>query len=143
MVLGNIGIIRFACIIIPLTLFSYAHADIEMVLNSDQCIVTGNEKNIQLQLAPPCSIVKVGEDGKEFYQYENVRVYIIASAPAPLEKLQKWSVTVEDKCTLQSQAVFIENGAMSVSTIREKGLTCPQIGLDEKVYRDFLIGRSI
>jgi len=63
--------------------------------------------------------------------------YIVAGQAAPVSQLAKWSVTAEDNCSRQSQAVIVTDGKIQLSAVRAGGLACPAIGLDEKVYRDF------
>lgn len=138
MVLGNVSMIRPFGLLGSLLLMSCANAHVSLNDDSGQCVFDKDTQHIALQLKTPCSLVKVNDDGRYFYQYNNVKVYIVAGAPAALDELKRWQVKAIDKCSLQSQAVFITDGKMTVSTVRDKGLTCPTIGLDEKVYRHFL-----
>tara|TARA_Y100001937_G_scaffold78654_1_gene106645 strand:+ start:1935 stop:2300 length:366 start_codon:yes stop_codon:yes gene_type:complete len=114
-----------------MALASRAQADVSINTVNERCTVTNTGQGLILQLTPPCELVKVD------YQYDESKVYIIAGQAAPLAKLTKWSVTEEDRCSLQSQAVVVAEGKMRLSAVRENALTCPDIGLDEKVYRDF------
>ncbi|WP_460856676.1 hypothetical protein [Rheinheimera gaetbuli] len=90
-----------------------------------------------MQLSPPCARVKVDYKNHDYYQYDKTKVHIVAGQAAPLSQLTKWSVTEEDNCSLQSQAVIVTDGKIELSAVKEGSLTCPAIGLDEKVYRDF------
>ena len=137
MVLGNIGLkIRLLSLLTSFMLVACVKADVK--LDSEKCIVSKGKQSIKLQLAAPCSLVKADNKGHNFFLYEDIRVYIIAGAPASIDELSRWSVKAEDECTLQSQAIFISDNKLTSSTVRDKGLTCPRIGLDEKIYLDFL-----
>ncbi|QLE84790.1 hypothetical protein FLM48_06645 [Shewanella sp. Scap07] len=135
MVLVIKAITKLAGFVSFLLITSCVNAEVTINSNSTRCIAELNEQSIALEIQPPCSVVKVNQQGKGFHQYKGVKVYIVSGAPTPLEQLGKWSV---DNCSLISQAVFVENGLLSLSKVREKSLVCPDIGLDEKVYRDFL-----
>ncbi|WP_394200305.1 hypothetical protein [Shewanella waksmanii] len=139
MVLGIKAITKLAGFVSFLLITSCVNAEVKISSNSTRCIAELNEQSIALELQPPCSVVKVNQQGESFHQYKGVKVYIVAGAPTSLEMLEKWSVTTEDNCSLKSQAVFVESGLLSTSKVRDKSLACPDIGLDEKVYRDFLL----
>ncbi len=82
--------------------------------------------------------MKVHDNLLNFKKYGEKEVYIISGAPSPLDKLSRWSVTKEDNCSLEYQAVIVNNETLSLSKVKDKTLVCPNLGLDEKVYRQFL-----
>ncbi|MAD73642.1 MAG: hypothetical protein CML20_02360 [Rheinheimera sp.] len=137
MVLGNYSVIRLVSLAAILAVTSCAQADISVNSANDVCKVTSDGKSYELQLTPPCSLVKVDYKDHDYFQYYDSKVYIVAGKPAPLAQLAKWSVTEADNCSLQSQAVIVNAGKMHLSDVRQDALTCPEIGLDEKVYRDY------
>jgi hypothetical protein len=137
MVLGNFSVSRFAFLATILTVTSCVQADISVSSANNACTVTSGGKSVELQLTPPCSLVKVDYQDHDYFQYEDSNVFIVAGKPAPLAQLAKWSVTEADNCSLQSQAVMVTDGKVQLSAVRQDALTCPDIGLDEKVYRDF------
>ena len=120
-----------------LAVTSCARADISISSANNICTVTSGGKSVELQLTPPCSLVNVDYQDHDYIQYDDSKVYIVAGKPAPLAQLAKWSVTEADNCSLQSQAVMVTDGKVQLSAVRQDALTCPDIGLDEKVYRDF------
>ena len=120
-----------------MALASRVQADVSINTVNDRCTVTNTGQSLPLQLTSPCELVKVDYKDHDYYQYDKSKVYIVAGQAAPSSQLTKWSVTEEDRCSLQSQAVVVTEGKMRVSAVRENALTCPDIGLDEKVYRDF------
>jgi hypothetical protein len=137
MVLGNFSINRFTFLFAILGVASCAQADVSVSMVNDQCMVNSGGESLALQLTPPCELVKIDYKEHDYYQYDKSKVYIVAGQAAPLSQLEKWSVTKEDNCSLQSQAVLITEGKVQLSAVRDGGLACPAIGLDEKVYRDF------
>lgn len=137
MVLGNFSVNRLVFLAAVLSITACAEADISVSSANNACTVTSGGKKVELQLAPPCSLVKVDYKDHDYFQYEDSNVFIVAGKPAPLTKLAKWSVTEADNCSLQSQAVMVTDGKVQLSAVRQDALTCPEIGLDEKVYRDF------
>ena len=120
-----------------LAVASCAQADVSINNSTDTCTVTSAGQSLALQLTPPCELVKIDYKDHDYYQYDNSKVYIVAGQAAPVSQLIKWSVTEEDNCSLQSQAVIVTDGKIQLSAVREGALTCPAIGLDEKVYRNF------
>ncbi|KKO44831.1 hypothetical protein WG68_13415 [Arsukibacterium ikkense] len=114
-----------------------AQANISVSYANNVCTVTSEGKSLELQLTPPCNLVKIDYKDHDYFQYEDSNVFIVAGKPAPLTKVAKWSVTEADNCSLQSQAVMVTDGKVQLSAVRQDALTCPDIGLDEKVYRDF------
>lgn len=127
----------FIFLITIMALASRVQADVSINTVNDRCTVTNTGQSLPLQLTSPCELVKVDYKDHDYYQYDKSKVYIVAGQAAPSSQLTKWSVTEEDRCSLQSQAVVVTEGKMRVSAVRENALTCPDIGLDEKVYRDF------
>lgn len=138
MVLGNFGINRLCFLIAILAVASCAQAGVSIKNGNDSCTVTNADQSLALQLTPPCELVKIDYKDHNYYQYDKSKVYIVAGQAAPLSQLTKWSVSEEDNCSLQSQAVIVTDGEVKLSAVKEGSLTCPAIGLDEKVYRDFL-----
>ena len=120
-----------------MALASRVQADVSINTVNDRCTVTNTGQSLPLQLTSPCELVKVDYKDHDYYQYDKSKVYIVAGQAAPSSQLTKWSVTEEDRCSLQSQAVVVTEGKMRLSAVRENALTCPDIGLDEKMYRDF------
>lgn len=137
MVLGNFSINRFTFLFAILGVASCAQADVSVSMVNDQCMANSTGESLALQLTSPCELVKIDYKDHDYYQYDKSKVYIVAGQAAPSAKLTKWSVTEDDRCSLQSQAVVVTEGKMWLSAVRENALTCPDIGLDEKVYRDF------
>ena len=137
MVLGNCCINRIYFLFAILAVASCAQADVSINNSTDTCTVTSAGQSLALQLTPPCELVKIDYKDHDYYQYDNSKVYIVAGQAAPVSQLIKWSVTEEDNCSLQSQAVIVTDGKIQLSAVREGALTCPAIGLDEKVYRNF------
>lgn len=127
----------FIFLITIMALASRVQADVSINTVNDRCTVTNTGQSLPLQLTSPCELVKVDYKDHDYYQYDKSKVYIVAGQAAPSSQLTKWSVTEEDRCSLQSQAVVVTEGKMRLSAVRENALTCPDIGLDEKVYRDF------
>lgn len=137
MVLGNFSVSRLTFLFAILLVASCAQADISVSTVDEVCMVNSEGQSLPLQLTPPCELVKIDYKDHDYYQYDESKVYIIAGQAAPSSQLTKWSVTEEDRCSLQSQALVVTEGKMRLSAVRENALTCPDIGLDEKVYRDF------
>ena len=137
MVLGNFSINRPCFLIAILVVASCAQADVSVSMVNDQCMVNSGDESLALQLTPPCKLVKIDYKEHDYYQYDKSKVYIVAGQAAPLSQLIKWSVVEEDNCSLQSQAVIVTDGKIQLSAVKEGALTCPAIGLDEKVYRNF------
>ena len=137
MVLRNFSVSRLALLATILTVTSGAQAEISISSANDVCTVTSEGKSYELQLTPPCSLVKLDYKDHEYFQYDDSKVFIVAGKQAPLAQLAKWSVNEADNCSLQSQAVMVTDGKVQLSAVRQDALTCPDIGLDEKVYRDF------
>ena len=137
MLLGNFSINRLGFLIAILGVVSCARADVSVSMVNEQCMVTSTAESLALQLTPPCDLVKIDYKDHDYYQYDKSKVYIVAGQAAPVSQLTKWSVIAEDKCSLQSQAIIVTNGKIQLSAVKEDALTCPAIGLDEKVYRDF------
>lgn len=127
----------FIFLITIMALASRVQADVSINTVNDRCTVTNTGQSLPLQLTSPCELVKVDYKDHDYYQYDKSKVYIVAGQAAPSSQLTKWSVTEEDRCSLQSQAVVVTEGKMRLSAVRENALTCPDIGLDEKMYRDF------
>lgn len=138
MLLGNFSLNRLGFLITILAVASCAQADISVSMINDQCMVNSTGESLALQLTPPCELVKIDYKEHDYYQYDKSKVYIVAGQAAPVSQLTKWSVTAEDKCSLQSQAIIVIDGKIQLSAVKEGALTCPAIGLDEKVYRGFL-----
>lgn len=137
MVLGNFSINRFTFLLAILGVASCAQADVSISTVKDSCTVTTAGQSFALQLTPPCELVKIDYKEHDYYQYDKSKVYIVAGQAAPISQLTKWSVAEEDNCSLKSQAVIVTDGKIKLSAVREGALTCPAIGLDEKVYRNF------
>lgn len=137
MVLGNLSVSRLPCLAVILTVTSCAQADISISSANNVCTVTSEGKSYELQLTSPCNLVKIDYQDHDYIQYDDSKVYIVAGKPAALTQLAKWSVTEDDNCSLQSQAVMVTDGKVQLSAVRQGALTCPEIGLDKKVYRDF------
>ncbi|GAB2907483.1 hypothetical protein GCM10027181_03260 [Rheinheimera gaetbuli] len=137
MIKGHFSISSLSFLIGMLVAASCAQADVSVSMVNDQCMVNSSGKSLALQLSPPCARVKVDYKNHDYYQYDKTKVHIVAGQAAPLSQLTKWSVTEEDNCSLQSQAVIVTDGKIELSAVKEGSLTCPAIGLDEKVYRDF------
>lgn len=140
MVLGNFSIKRLTVLIALFGVASCAQADVSVSMVNDQCMVNSGSESSALQLTPPCELVKIDYKDHDYYQYDKTKVYIVAGQAAPISQLTKWSVVAEDNCSLQSQAVIVTDGKIQLSAVQEGSLTCPAIGLDEKVYRDFFDG---
>lgn len=138
MLLGNFSLNRLGFLITILAVASCAQADISVSMINDQCMVNSTGESLALQLTPPCELVKIDYKEHDYYQYDKSKVYIVAGQAAPVSQLTKWSVTAEDNCSLQSQAIIVTDGKIQLSAVKEGALTCPAIGLDEKVYRGFL-----
>jgi len=138
MVLGNFSINRFTFLFAILGVASCAQADVSVSMVNDQCMANSTGESLALQLTPPCELVKIDYKEHDYYQYDKSKVYIVAGQAAPVSQLTKWSVTAEDKCSLQSQAIIVTDGKIQLSAVKEGALTCPAIGLDEKLYRGFL-----
>lgn len=138
MVLGNFSINRFTFLFAILGVASCAQADVSVSMVNDQCMVNSAGESLALQLTPPCELVKIDYKEHDYYQYDKSKVYIVAGQAAPVSQLTKWSVTAEDNCSLQSQAIIVTDGKIQLSAVKEGALTCPAIGLDEKVYRNFV-----
>jgi hypothetical protein len=137
MFLGNFSINRFTFLFAILGATSCAHADVSISTVNASCTVNSEGKALVLQLTPPCELVKIDYKEHDYYQYDKTKVYIVAGQAAAVSQLTKWSVTAEDNCSLQSQAIIVTDGKIQLSAVKEGALTCPAIGLDEKVYRDF------
>jgi hypothetical protein len=138
MVLGNFSVSRFVFLAAVLAIASVAKADISINSAKNVCTVSSEGKSLELQLTPPCRLVKIDYNDQDYFQYDDSKVYIVAGKPASLTQLAKWSVTEDDKCSLQSQAVIVTDDTTQLSSVRNGALICPAIGLDEKVYRDFM-----
>lgn len=138
MVLGNFSINRFTFLFAILGVASCAQADVSVSMVNDQCMANSTGESLALQLTPPCELVKIDYKEHDYYQYDKSKVYIVAGQAAPVSQLTKWSVTAEDKCSLQSQAIIVTDGKIQLSAVKKGSLTCPAIGLDEKLYRGFL-----
>ncbi|NHH89688.1 hypothetical protein [Pseudoalteromonas sp. MB47] len=119
-------------------LLSCSTAKSALYVNSESCTVKLNNTEKKLGLITPCSLVKVHDNLLNFKKYGETEVYIISGAPSPLDKLSRWSVTKEDNCSLEYQAVIVNNETLSLLKVKDKTLVCPNLGLDEKVYRQFL-----
>lgn len=137
MLAASFSIKRFTLLFAILGVVSCAQADVSVSMVNEQCMVTSTAESLALQLTPPCDLVKIDYKDHDYYQYDKSKVYIVAGQAAPVSQLTKWSVIAEDKCSLQSQAIIVTNGKIQLSAVKEGALTCPAIGLDEKVYRDF------
>lgn len=137
MVLDSCSVSRFVILAAVLSITSCAQVDISISSANNVCTVTSAGKSVELQLIPPCSLVKIDYQDHDYFQYNDSNVFILAGKPARLAQLAKWSVTEADNCSLQSQAVMVTDGKVQLSAVRQDALTCPNIGLDEKVYRDF------
>ncbi|WP_033017617.1 hypothetical protein [Pseudoalteromonas sp. BSi20652] len=75
---------------------------------------------------------------RNFFQFNESKIYIISGAPAKLEKLKRWPVKESDRCSLEYQAVIVVSNKFSLSKLKDKGLVCTDIGLDEKFYQQFV-----
>ena len=137
MLAASFSIKRFTLLFAILGVVSCAQADVSVSMVNEQCMVTSTAESLAFQLTPPCDLVKIDYKDHDYYQYDKSKVYIVAGQAAPVSQLTKWSVIAEDKCSLQSQAIIVTNGKIQLSAVKEDALTCPAIGLDEKVYRDF------
>lgn len=137
MIKGHFSISSLSFLIGILVAAPCAQADVSVSMVNDQCMVNSAGESLALQLTPPCELVKIDYKEHDYYQYDKSKVYIIAGQAAPLSQLIKWSVVEEDNCSLQSQAVIVTDGKIQLSAVKEGSLTCPAIGLDVKVYRDF------
>ena len=135
--MGHFRVNRFVFLAAVLSITACAQADISVSSANNICTVTSGGQSIELQLTPPCSLVKVDYEDHDYFQYDDSNVFIVAGKPVPLAQLAKWSVTEADNCSLQSQAVMVTDGKVQLSAVRQDALTCPDIGLDAKVYRDF------
>ena len=135
---ASFSIKRLTLLFAILGVASCAQADVSVSMGNDQCMVNSAGESLALQLTPPCDLVKIDYKEHDYYQYDKSKVYIVAGQAAPISQLTKWSVAEEDNCSLQSQAVIVTDGKIQLSAVRESALTCPAIGLDEKVYRGFL-----
>lgn len=138
MVLGNFSIIRIALLTTIFSISSCAQADISLSTVNGKCSVTTRGQSVELELTPPCELVKIEYKDHDYHQYNDNKVFIVAGQPAQLDKLTKWSVIEKDRCSLQSQAVIINKATVRVAAISYGSLTCPNIGLDEKFYRSVL-----
>lgn len=119
-------------------LISCSNSNASIVLDENTCEVSMNNQIEKLQVSPPCSLVTVGDGNKNFFQFNESKVFIIAGAPARLSKLTRWSVKESDKCSLEYQGVIVLKNEFSLSEVKGKGLVCPKIGLDEKFYQQFV-----
>lgn len=137
MIKGHFSISSLSFLIGILVTVPCAQADVSLSMVNDQCMVNSGGDSLALQLTPPCALVKIDYKNHDYYQYDKSKVYIVAGLAAPVSQLTKWSVTAEDNCSLQSQAIIVTDGKIQLSAVKEGSLTCPAIGLDEKVYRDF------
>lgn len=52
-----------------------------------------------------------------------------------MDKLEKWSVEPSDHCSLEVQAVVVSDDGVNISDVQSGMLACPELGVDEKVYR--------
>lgn len=121
-----------------LLLFSCSNLNAGILLDDETCEVSMDNNSEKLQLLPPCSLVKTENDKKNFFQFNESKIYIISGAPAKLEKLKRWPVKESDRCSLEYQAVIVVSNKFSLSKLKDKGLVCPDIGLDEKFYQQFV-----
>ena len=119
-------------------LISCSNSNASIVLDENTCEVSMNNQIEKLQVSPPCSLVTVGDGNKNFFKFNESKVFIIAGAPARLSKLTRWSVKESDKCSLEYQGVIVLKNEFSLSEVKGKGLVCPKIGLDEKFYQQFV-----
>lgn len=119
-------------------LISCSNSNASIVLDENTCEVSMNNQIEKLQVSPPCSLVTVGDGNKNFFQFNESKVFIIAGAPARLSKLTRWSVKESDMCSLEYQGVIVLKNEFSLSEVKGKGLVCPKIGLDEKFYQQFV-----
>lgn len=138
MVIPSFSTIRIPILITIFSIFSCAQADISISTANDKCTVTTEGQSVELHLTPPCELVKIDYKDHDYQQYDDSKVFIVAGQAIPIEQLSKWSVTTADKCSLQSQAVIVTKANVRLSAVRDGALTCPNIGLDEKVYRGFI-----
>jgi hypothetical protein len=121
-----------------LLLLSCTNVHAAILLDAQTCKVSMGNKSETLQLSPPCSVVKTINDEENFFQFGETKIYIISGAPAKLEKLKRWPVKESDRCSLEYQAVIVVSNKFSLSKLKDKGLVCPDIGLDEKFYQQFV-----
>lgn len=138
MIKGHFSISSLSFLIGILVAAPRAQADVSVSMVNEQCMVTSTAESLALQLTPPCELVKIDYKDHDYYQYDKSKVYIVAGQAAPVSQLTKWSVAEEDNCSLQSQAIIVTDGKIQLSAVKEGSLTCPAIGLDEKVYRGLL-----
>lgn len=138
MLLENRRVNQLTWLLAIISVVSCAQADVSIINSTDTCTVTSAGQSLALQLKPPCELVKIDYKDHDYYQYDKSKVYIVAGQAAPISQLTKWSVAEEDNCSLQSLAIIVTDGKIQLSAVKEGSLTCPAIGLDEKVYRGFL-----
>lgn len=136
--MGGLRIIRIVIVTGLFSITACAWAEISILPDTDSCMLSIKGVSVPLQLEPPCALVRTAHNNQYFYHYGDSKVFIVAGQPAPVEQLAKWSVTAADKCSLQSQAIIVTKDKVRFTDKREGALTCPEIGVDEKVYRDFL-----
>ncbi|CAM2784547.1 hypothetical protein [Pseudoalteromonas distincta] len=121
-----------------LLLFSCSNINAGVLLDAEICEVSIGNNSEKLQLLPPCSLVKTENGKQNFFQFNESKVYIISGAPAKLDKLKRWAVKETDRCSLEYQAVIVVKNKTSLSKVKNNGLVCPNIGLDEKSYQQFV-----
>lgn len=121
-----------------LLLFSCSNINASILLNTEICEVSIGNNSEKMQLSPPCSLVKTDNGKQNFFQFNESKIYIISGAPVKLDKLKRWAVKESDRCSLEYQAVIVVKNKLSISEVKYNGLVCPNIGLDEKSYQQFV-----
>lgn len=141
MVLGNDNMKKLTIALSTILIASCAHADLSLSSSSEGCTVRLPGAEARLDLTPPCKMMKNEVKNSDYYEYGEKKVYIIAGEPASADQLEKWSVEPSDHCSLQMQAAVVMDDSIKISELKEGTLACPELGLDEKVYRGFTLSQ--
>jgi len=109
--------------------------------NLDNCEIKIKNKKIKLPLKPPCTTVMWPENKTQVEVIEGKKIAIITGTATNFEYLNKfWKVTKEDKCTMESIGVQLDESGQPIALSKVKnngGIICPLTGLDQKFFYDY------
>ena len=121
---------------------------LDIISKDGQCVlrVSGPSTSAiqEIQLAPksPCHFLRIsGSASPRKFQYADINteaVYVVSGTPASERSRAIWKLDPGLVCGEESQGIIVRRGKVLVSQeVNKGGISCRDIGVDEKVYWAF------
>lgn len=123
-----------------LTLVSFSSLAFNLSVNNGSSCTLFEESTIfETKLTSPCHWAVNAQGDLQTLSVKGNKVAILLGHPISSDQAEKWGISVEQNCSLESVGVMIDDVSkvIAVSKPLEGALLCPELPIDHVFFKNF------